>query len=71
MADMMSSPPSQEEIDEYCRDDQSVGCDVEMLEKMLKDARRREIQDRKSKRTKPVWNADIDEAVEATTADFW
>ena len=63
-----ASTHTPEEIDEYCRDFDSTGCDVEMMEQMLKDARRTEIeQGRTAKREKVMYSQAIDEAVKENT----
>jgi hypothetical protein len=50
--------PTLEEIEEYCRDDESSGCDLEMLTKL---------QAQKASSSKPAqpvrWSAEIDDAV--------
>merc|ERR550514_823337 len=59
---MMAAPPTLGEAFEMCRDDESSGCTVEMLELIEKDqndAVMREIMDTRS----PRWSKDIDEAV--------
>ena len=63
-----ASAHTSEEIEEYCRDFDSTGCDVEMMEQMLKDARRTEIeQGRTAKREKVMYSQAIDEAVKENT----
>merc|ERR1711939_1166858 len=58
-----ADPPSASDIDEYCRDESSSGCDVEMLEELLREARRKEIKGIRGKKVE--WSERIDDAVEA------
>ena len=64
-----ASAHTSEEIEEYCRDFDSTGCDVEMMEQMLKDARRAEIKQGRTaaKREKVMYSKSIDAAVKENT----
>ena len=54
---MMQPPPTFEEAELYCRDDESAGCTVEMLE-LLEKRKAKPV-----KAPKPRWSEEIDDAV--------
>jgi hypothetical protein len=59
MRKMMSvfEKPSEEDIYDFCRDEESSGCDLDMLDELAKQ------KPSKAKPTKYRWSAEIDDAV--------
>ena len=60
--------PTADEIAEYCRDADSVGCDIDMIETLIAQGKVREAT---AATKNPVWSADIDSAVKANTDGLW
>ena len=57
-AGLMKKPPTAEEVEEYCRDPDSSGCDLDMMDMLMKQSKAAP-----AKKPKFRWNADIDDAV--------
>jgi len=56
-----AKPPTAAEIEEYCRDPESTGCSVEMMDILMAEAEKLKKVSTPEKEVR--WSADIDEAV--------
>merc|ERR1712167_161722 len=56
---MMTPKPTQEEIEDLCRDDESSGCTLDMIEELEK----RQQMKTSSPPVQPRWSEEIDDAV--------
>ena len=64
----MPTGPSYDEMVEYCRDPDSSGCDIDMLDKLRAQANTLK---RTARSPEPVqWNDSIDAAVKANAPDM-
>jgi len=55
-------PPTAAEIEEYCRDPESSGCDLDMMDALMAEAAKLKAKGGGAD-TEIRWSADIDEAV--------
>jgi hypothetical protein len=60
---MGKKPPTAEEIDEMCRDPDSSGCDLDMLDQLKVNEAAAARAAARVPAKKPRWSAEIDDAV--------
>jgi len=71
LADVLKNEPERmtyEEMKEYCRDDESVGCDLDMLERLRAETKGQGYRVPKAAKAGVEWSKDIDAGVVKTSA---